>query len=381
MKRLLLLSLLSSFTLLLKGQGNLVPNPNFEQRSNCPTGMTQISYCIGWNSANTIGSPDYFHKCSPSSNWVSVPDNFIGSQNPRSDSAYAGIGVYGGWEYIQAQLTSPLEVSKSYCITYFVSLGGNCNYASIGPQLYLSNTAITSNVWTNFPYAPQIEDTSIIYDTTNWVMIHGEFIATGDERFITIGNFYEIQNTKYDTVGNHNNPVSYFYIDDVSIYEKVNAEAGNDLTICEGDSVIVGATTRQGLIYTWNTTTGLNDSTIAQPWVKPLETTTYYLTIADTGNLYCAGTVVDSITITVNDCTPPAQFYVPTLLTAGELFFISALPENSALELYDARGRLVFKGENYRNDFNTANLSAGVYGYNLRFADGTAQTGKFCVAK
>jgi hypothetical protein len=230
-------------------------------------------------------------------------------------------------------------------------------------------------------YQPQITFDSIIRDTVNWVEIQGTFLASGGEKFITIGNFYADSNTLYDSVTNNFNGYSYYYFDDISIYQKTTANAGNDQTICLGDSIQIGSSALNGIIYRWNTASGLSDSTAAQPFAKPLQTTTYYLTIADTGNLYCAGALVDSVTITVNDCTPPPVYYVPTILWKDELFFVSALPVNTALELYDERGRLILNETNYKNDFSVVGLNAGIYFYRLNFADGTSQRGKICVVK
>lgn len=362
-------------------QGNLVPNPSFELYSNCPTNFGQIYYAIDWKSP-TVGSPEYFNSCSTS---FGVPDNYCGSQNTNSGNAYVGGVIYGGGftEYIQVRLTNPLQVGKTYCVAYFVSLAGLSGFESIGPQAYFSNDSIWNNTTTNFSYTPQIVVGNLINDTTNWVQISGEFTAVGGEKYLTIGNFFDSTNTTYDTINFSPLalPGSYFYIDDVSVYEKANADAGNNKTICLGDSVKIGSSLENGIIYRWNTISGLNDSTIAQPWAKPLQTTSYYLTISDTGGLYCTGNLVDSVTITVNDCTPLPVFSIPTILKGDEILFISALPPNSSLELYDARGRLVMKEDNYQNNFSVVNLAAGIYSYRLVFPDKTSQQGKICVVK
>jgi hypothetical protein len=72
-------------------------------------------------------------------------------------------------------------------------------------------------------------------------------------------------------------------------------EAGNDLTICEGDKVTIGALPSEaGAIYSWTPTTGLTDPTSAQTTAEPTVTTTYILTASIGG---CTST--DSLTITV----------------------------------------------------------------------------------
>jgi hypothetical protein len=365
-------------------QGNLVPNYSFENKTMCPNSNGQFYLVTDWENP-TIATPDYFDTCWAGQNGMGIPGNAFGFQNTHSGGAYAGIVVYYGApyaEYLQTQLTEPLQAGQKYCVSFYVSLAEYSDFASIGPQLYFSSTAISSSTFLRFPYTPQVLQMEIIYGTRPWTLISGEYIAQGGERYLTIGNFLEEANTPHDSINNSTSGCSYFFIDDVSVYKKMKANAGANTTICLGDSLQLGEiNSDSGIIYNWLPSIGLNDSASHNPWVKPLVTTTYTLSIADTAGLYCPGNLIDSVTITVNDCTPPAQFYVPTLLTAGELFFISALPDNSALELYDARGRLVFRGDNYRNDFNTANLAVGVYGYHLKLPDGTAQTGKVCVVK
>ncbi|GIV30438.1 MAG: hypothetical protein KatS3mg028_1504 [Bacteroidia bacterium] len=68
------------------------------------------------------------------------------------------------------------------------------------------------------------------------------------------------------------------------------------LAICAGDSIQLNAQSTGGLSYSWSPATGLSNPNIANPWAKPLTTTTYVVT-----SLNSAGCQdVDSITIIVN---------------------------------------------------------------------------------
>ncbi len=73
--------------------------------------------------------------------------------------------------------------------------------------------------------------------------------------------------------------------------------AGNDTTMCIGDSVQLNAT--GGVSYSWSPTTGLSNPNIANPIAFPNTTTTYVVTVTDA--LSCTG--VDSVTVTV--VSPP----------------------------------------------------------------------------
>ncbi len=74
------------------------------------------------------------------------------------------------------------------------------------------------------------------------------------------------------------------------------ANAGTDQTICDGESVQIGGPSELGAIYSWSPTTGLSCATCADPIATPLATTTYTLTITNTGQTY---TSTDQVTVTV----------------------------------------------------------------------------------
>ncbi|MBC3846230.1 Ig-like domain-containing protein [Winogradskyella echinorum] len=75
----------------------------------------------------------------------------------------------------------------------------------------------------------------------------------------------------------------------VTVVEELNANAGEDMTICLGESVTLNAS--GGITYTWNT-----GDIGASPTFTPIETTTYTVTVTDVfGN-----SDSDDITVTVN---------------------------------------------------------------------------------
>lgn len=83
----------------------------------------------------------------------------------------------------------------------------------------------------------------------------------------------------------------------IIVNDDVPTDAGNDTTICVGDTVILGGnpTSVNGTTFTWTPAASLNDPTLPNPAAFPAFTTTYYLT---TTNDTC--TAVDSVTVIVN---------------------------------------------------------------------------------
>jgi hypothetical protein len=94
----------------------------------------------------------------------------------------------------------------------------------------------------------------------------------------------------------------------VTIYDSPTADAGSDISVCEGQSASLGAS--GGNSYVWSPTTGLSNPNIANPTVTPTSTTTYTVTVTDGNNC----TDSDDIIVTfVNDNTAGTASSTPTL--------------------------------------------------------------------
>jgi hypothetical protein len=98
----------------------------------------------------------------------------------------------------------------------------------------------------------------------------------------------------------------------VFVVGELNANAGEDVSICNGESVTLNASGGSG--YTWNT--GATESTII---VSPTETTTYSVTVTDDfGN-----SDTDSVTVTVNE-TPNVIVTNNTEIVEGDSIELTA---------------------------------------------------------
>ena len=116
------------------------------------------------------------------------------------------------------------------------------------------------------------------------------------------GEFYMVLITNYDgasgTIDFSQTPASTGTSDCGVLYPCL-AFAGNDTTICIGQSITLGevpaATGNGNFTYSWTPTTGISDSTASNPIATPTQTTTYYLTMLDDSSC----TATDSITVNV----------------------------------------------------------------------------------
>jgi len=291
------------FIVLKTNSQNIVPNYSFEDMIQCPDNGGELNFTSQWY-APTSGTSDYFNQCGAIGN-TGVPSNFAGTQYAKTGQAYIGIVVYGSnpfsfREYAQTQLIDTLEQGKNYCISFNVNLPDNPAYTMVAITemgLLLSNNPITSGNTLPLPYTPQITSPSgyFLNDTTQWVEISGTYSALGGEKYITIGNFKNDINT--DTMMLTTlSAEGYYYVDDVSIYEIKNTDAGNDTTICNGNIVQLGNANYQGVTYSWQPTTGLSNANIGNPTASPAQTTTYYLTQTTACNI-----TTDTVTVTVCD--------------------------------------------------------------------------------
>ncbi|HKR04167.1 MAG TPA: T9SS type A sorting domain-containing protein [Bacteroidia bacterium] len=222
-----------------KGQ-NLVPNGDFEQYSSCPTFLNQLSKATFWINPAATATPDYFHQCG--SGQAGIPNNYFGHQSPHSGAGYCGLMHYHlnyahYREYAEVQLTSPLQANQCYHFEMHVSLADKAYYSTDDLSVYFSDTLVTGiSYWTNLTFVPQINNSGgIIADTANWVMVSGNFQATGGESYMLIGNFLNDSNITVFTNSFGNYDGAFYYIDDVSLTPCTGTEeishSNDELTI------------------------------------------------------------------------------------------------------------------------------------------------------
>jgi gliding motility-associated-like protein len=282
-------------------QQNFVPNGSFETYTTCPQRRNDGVFCPKWD-APTDGTADYFNSCAPysnnnSGNSVSVPNNFGGNQAARTGNAYSGIYASQDFvrpnleyrEYMQVTMDSLLIAGGTYTFTMYLNLSDKSNYASNKVGAYISKIAPSSNSDTYLAYTPQIISSTYITDKNNWVKVTGEYIATGGEKYITIGVFEPAaSNTKIAVPGGsqQNDGVSYYYIDDVSLTRACDIPATllRDTVACinTGEPLLISVMDTATHAYLWNT--GETSKTINAPLSGKyiVKVTSLFCTVNDT---------------------------------------------------------------------------------------------------
>ncbi len=213
---------------------NLVLNPGFEIYEKCPIGPTSMDYSHklipDWNYP-TIGTPDYFNRCSSSE--VRVPNNFAGVSDPHSGNAYMGAILtgteYNYREYFQGTLKTPMVKGRKYCVQFYYRLASFSKFAVDQMSVYFSETLLISTTKENLTVTPQLNNKPGLFldNIEDWELYCQSYTASGNERYFTVGNFKNYENTNYvvtdkNAVNLRNKQYAYYYFDDFSIKELEN---------------------------------------------------------------------------------------------------------------------------------------------------------------
>ncbi len=230
MKKLTTLIFLISFgALVVNAQTNLVPNGSFEQHYACPNNASEADSIISWHSI--LNTPDYFDTCATNA-VVSVPSNFMGNQFAFQGAAYVGIYTFSWFnhnyrEIIGTKLLDTFKIGTTYHCSMRVSRG---NWTNMSYNCSGSNKL--GMRFTTYPYSianppainnfAQLHEDSIINDTINWVLLHWDFVADSNYKYLSIGNFFDDANTDTSVI---NAPIghfgmAYYFIDSVNVFEK-----------------------------------------------------------------------------------------------------------------------------------------------------------------
>jgi hypothetical protein len=278
-------------------QVNLVQNPSFEVISPCPNGAYQINYTTYWDTLKNGGggSPDLYNSCA-NPGIYGVPFNtagFIENYQPaRTGNGYVGlvasVPTQNVREYIQNKLSDTLISGKIYCVSFYVNVSYAAQYAINQFGAYVDDGSVGTIPFGIVTVTPQITNqvTNYLTDTLQWVKVSGNFVATGNEQYITIGNFFSNSQTDTITINPTTfNNSAYYFVDDVSLIPSdLPAFAGNDTSVCVADSIYLGRPDEIGLDNIWYVNNVPID-TGCGIWVKPITNTNYVVMQNLCGNI------------------------------------------------------------------------------------------------
>lgn len=225
----------SGFGQLVNGQ-NLVPNPSFEGHRAIPWDIGQWFYAYEWDNLNgdtttwPYSSPDYFHI--EGSGSVSVPHSAFAEVLPNSGHAMMGICVWNTngdtenfREYIGVRLLAPLEVGRTYEVSFYMSNGANSTnlYAISNFGVLFSVDKPLQKEHEPIGELPQLLLPDIWFDE-QWKKVSFKLLADKPFRYITLGNFFDDSDTVTEYITNLTPLISdsfdnsaYYFLDDVEV--------------------------------------------------------------------------------------------------------------------------------------------------------------------
>jgi gliding motility-associated-like protein len=368
---------------------NLVINGSFEEYTLCPTGPGQIHRAIGWFAMNGQGgSSEYLNACATpgivQSCWV--PQNWWGYQYANTGEAYAGMCFFQRLveycEYISGTLSEPLQAGKCYNARFYVNLTSISSFAIDAIGMYFTTDSLLFQL-TPIEVQPQIENDSgnIISDTANWVKISGSFIASGGEKFFTLGRFKKNAYVNYDTMFLAEG-IAYYFIDDVAVWPcdapVYTANGGGNRQVCNaGDVVTLGTDNLPEYDYYWfDADSNLIDTT-ATITVAPAEDCFYYLMVRD----FKYDITWDTVRITMG-CE--GSLYVPNIFSPNGdgnndvLYVRGQNLKELSFAVYNRWGQLVFESKDinlgWDGTHKQSKCESGVYFYYVEAMDEDGNT-------
>lgn len=213
---------------------NLVQNPSFEAEKGKLKKLNQINVAVEWSSPTGLRadlfSTDKDQPCS-------APENIYGKESPYDGSRYAGIVMYSynnkaPRTYLQSKLIAPLRKDVEYCIKFYVSLADLSKYAVNNFGMFFSKDGLEVEGKADIIFDKEKDkefialnsDNKVYNARYNWEPICATYKASGKEQFITIGNFYNNKETKYEKLKKLASmratqiPTAYYYIDQIEVF-------------------------------------------------------------------------------------------------------------------------------------------------------------------
>jgi outer membrane protein OmpA-like peptidoglycan-associated protein len=236
---------------------NLVLNSSFESIEGKLKKLSQINFASDWQSPTALNA-DLFSKSIKGD--ISVPENIYGKEYPKDGDNYAGILTFSynnkkPRTYLQTKLVKSLTSGLDYCINVHISLADLSRYAIDNIGIHFSETPLSLDKKGDIIFSDKSELDKVLKDQENkifksrykWEKICGIYQADGKEKYITIGNFYNNKDTKYEKLLK---PIdftgvqlaeAYYYVD------KIEVRLIDDPSYCNCDND--GRKKRESIIF------------------------------------------------------------------------------------------------------------------------------------
>ncbi len=375
-------------TLMGYAQENLVPNPSFEEYSDCPTSHSQINKAVGWDTH--LHSEEFYHSCA---SFYTIPQNPLGNQCPVTGIGYSGLIAYNPLGVLQEsfgrQLSNSIQIGQKYYVSMKVSLAEWSGSASDKLGILFSTINYNDTMPPPINNFAHIYTEFIISDTLEWTTISGVFIADSAYQYISIGTFFDDANIDTIVFNPNKDGTTYYFIDDIcvstdsivclDITNKIIDFSADSLNMVEGDCINFNLNTLVDYdFYTWQFDGGQpNSSSENLPTNICYDASGIYpVTLIASDSSGCADTILKNNYIKVDSKTfvdenisiNPIQIYPNPFdeVINIELDHRTNSLKHLSIGLYDVLGRkqnvlLTTKQSNDIIQIEAPNLPKGIY--------------------
>lgn len=210
----------------------------FESAAKEVTELQTIELAGGEIVSPTLIKADLFSKQATGD--VGIPANIYGSEEPTTEDGgevYAGIVAYkpGKQASERSYITIPiakkgksgLTKGMTYCVEYSISLSESSKFACNNLALYFTDKAPGSGesdaIYADGDHVVKSAVNGIYNGYFGWDKVCNLYVAKGDEKFITIGNFDRNEKTQFQAMKKPKDAEAeallhaYYYVDNIII--------------------------------------------------------------------------------------------------------------------------------------------------------------------
>jgi hypothetical protein len=345
-----------SFSSTLFGQYNLVPNPSFEICTNCSSNIMEFTVpngpqILGWNNPNS-STPDFINVSN-----LNLPFDTIDGTNFLGILSYQSIfndplpDFHDQREYIQCELIDSMVFKDVYLVDFYsLSDTNSANFLTNNIGIHFSNTPIISNNgdYINLDAQVKYYNNEVVENPYKWVKISGIYIATGGEKYLTVGNFNSDVETDFTCLSLFWPAAGrgYVFLDKFSVTPLdsipggLQVNAGVDQSICPGDTVFIGEKISNLPAYWYLLDGTVVDTNTAGVYVHPTVTTTYVVTMTING-VYSTDTV--TVTVGCAGIVEPEKpsFRIGPNPNDGQFTINGQFSQGDIISIVSAEGRLI----------------------------------------
>ncbi len=210
-------------------EDNLVTNGSFESLDGKVKKLGQIKVAEGWSAPTGVPADLFVGNAKMPE--FQAGENEFGRETPKDGDNYAGIVVYSynnkmKRTYVMTKLNTSMKKGTRYKVEFSASLAELSKYSSNKLAAHFSKKAFG----TDEKVDALVEESHVMHPNEqvfqgmyNWDRVCGEYVAKGGEKYITIGNFTNNNDVKYEKsrkpkdIKGSQIIAAYYYIDDVSV--------------------------------------------------------------------------------------------------------------------------------------------------------------------